>query len=78
MHEAFKQVIMQMRTKRSAVLRLLYSGVPDRFGHQLLWEPWQYFEQVKGNDDDDETDEQKSIRLSLLPFSVYPKSEEDL
>ena len=71
-------VIMQMRTKRSAVLRLLYSGLPGRFGHQLLWEPWQYFEQVRGNDDDEETYEQKSIRLSLLPFSVYPKSEEDL
>ena len=69
--------VMQRRAGQPAVLHLLYSGTPGRFGHQLLWEPWQYLEDVTGNDGDEETVEQKNSRIALFPMSVYPNSLDD-
>ena len=66
--------VMQRRTGQSAVLHLLYSGAPGRFGHELLWEPWQYLEDVRGNQADEETVQQKTTRLAMFPMSVYPTS----
>ena len=75
MHEAFKRGNHANEDKKicSSAASPLWPAWP-------IWTPTIVgaYEQVKGNDDDDETDEQKSIRLSLLPFSVYPNSEEDL
>ena len=64
--------VMKRREGRPAVLHLLYSGVPGAFGHELLWEPWQYLEDVRGNPSDEETLEQKNTRLTMFPFSVLP------
>ena len=71
--------VMQRRAGQPAVLHLLYSGAPGRFGHELLWEPWQYLEDVRGNQADEETVQQKNTRLAIFPMSVYPASpnEED-
>ena len=69
--------VMQRRVGQPAVLHLLYSGVPGRFGHELLWSPWQYLEDVTGNQVDEETVEQKNARLDMFPMSVYPASLDD-
>ena len=69
--------VMLRRTGQPAVLHLLYSGALGRFGHQLLWEPWQYLEDVRGNHGDDETFQQRNIRLAVYPKSVYPTSLND-
>ena len=57
-----------------AVLHLLYSGAPGRFGHELLWDQWQFLEDVWGNQTDEETLQQKNKRLAIFPMSVYPTS----
>ena len=69
--------VMLRRRGRPAVLHLLFSGAPGRFGHELLWEPWQYLEDVQGNQSDEETQRQKITRLAIFPLSVYPTSPDD-
>ena len=69
--------VMQRRTGQPAVLHLLYSGAPGRFGHSLLWDPWQFLEDVRGNQADEETLEQKIGRLAVFPMSVFPVSLDD-
>ena len=67
-------IVMKRRKGRLAVLQLLYSGAPGAFGHELLWEPWQYLEDVRGNPSNEETLEQKNTRLAIFPLSMYPTS----
>ena len=69
--------VMQRRAGQPAVLYLLYSRAPGRFGHELLWEPWQYLEDVRGNQADEETVQQKNTRLAIFPMSVYPASPDE-
>ena len=38
----------------------------------LLWSPWTELEGVNGEQDEDETDEQKEKRLCVFPKSVFP------
>ena len=66
--------VMQRRAGKPAVLHLLFSGAPGRFGHELLWDPWQFLEEVRGNPTDEETLQQKNTRLAIFPMSVYPTS----
>ena len=70
--------IMQKRSGPRAVLHLVQSGVPGRYGNQLLWSPWQYLEDVSGNQQEEESDVQKRTRLSIFPMSVYPSLTENL
>ena len=69
--------VMQRRVGKPAVLHLLYSGAPGRFGHELLWHPWQFLEDVRGNQSDEESVQQKNSRLAIFPLSVYPTSVND-
>ena len=69
--------VMTRREGRSAVLHLLYSGAPGRLGHELLWDPWLFLEEVRGNEADKETLEQKNTRLAIFLFSVFPASPND-
>ena len=69
--------VMQRRTGQPAVLHLLYSGAPGRFGNKLLWEPWQYLEDVRENQAEEETLQQKNTRLATFPLSVFPTSQDD-
>ena len=66
--------VMQRRAGKPAVLHLLFSGAPGSFGHDLLWDPWQFLEEVRGNPTDEETLQQKNTRLAIFPMSVYPTS----
>ena len=70
-------VVMQRRVGQPAVLHLLYSGAPGRFGHALLWHPWQFLEGVKENQCDNETPQQRKSRLAVFPKSVYPTNPDD-
>ena len=70
-------IVMKRRKGRLAVLQLLYSGAPGAFGHELLWEPWRYLEDVRGNQSNEETLEQKNTRLAIFPLSMYPSSLSD-
>lgn len=70
--------IMQKRSGPRAVLHLLQSGAPGRHGNQLLWSPWQYLEEVSGDQQEEESDAQKRTRLSIFPMSVYPSLTEKL
>ena len=65
-------LVMQMRAGPRAVLQLLPSGAPGKHGNQLLWTAWQYLEDVSGEQQEEESDEQKRTRLSIFPMSVYP------
>ena len=69
--------VMQRRTGQPAVLHLLYSGAPGRFGNELLWEPWQHLEDVRGNQAEEETPQQKNTRLAIFPLSVFSSSRDD-
>ena len=70
-------LVMQRRVGQPAVLHLLYSGAPGRFGHALLWHPWQFLEDVKENQCDNETPQQRKSRLAVFPKSVYPTNPDD-
>ena len=63
--------IMVRRVGKKAVLHLLYSGKASKHGNQLLWSPWQYLEEVTGVQEEEETEEQRNIRLQIFPTSVF-------
>ena len=64
--------VMQQRSGPKAVLHLLYSDAPGKHGNQLLWSPWRYLEDVREDQQEEETDLQKNRRLAVFPMSVYP------
>ena len=67
--------VLVKRSGKNAVLHLLYDGRARRHGSQLLWKPWQFLEEIRDeNQDQDETDEQKRRRLQVFPMS---KEEEE-
>ena len=43
----------------------------------LMWTPWRFLEELSGVQDDEETVEQKRIRLEVFPLSVFPFSGAD-
>ena len=59
-------------TEANAVPHLLYSGMLDSYGNQLLWSPWDQLETVNGNQDEIETQNQTGVRFSMFPMSVFP------
>ena len=42
-----------------------------------MWTPWRFLEEVSGVQDEEETQEQKRIRLEVFPLSVFPYSGAD-
>ena len=38
----------------------------------LLWSPWTELERVNGEQEEEETEEQKETRLCVFPRSVFP------
>ena len=69
--------LMKRREDVNAVPNLLYSGLKSKHMNQLMWSTWQKLEEVNGEQDENETQDQKKIRLELFPFSVYPMEGED-
>ena len=69
--------LMVKRAGKKAVLHLLYSGKASKHGNQVLWTNWQHLEEVTGEQDEEETAEQKSTRLKIFPSSVFQQDNFD-
>lgn len=70
--------IMVRRSQGSkAVIQLLRHGTSSKYANCLLWNPWQYLEEIGAGQEDEETEAQKETRLSIFPMSVFPYLEED-
>ena len=70
--------IMVRRGGQKAVLHLQYSGKTSKHGNQLLWSCWQHLEEVTGVQAEEETAEQRSIRLEIFPKSVFQQDDDDI
>ena len=70
--------IMKRRQDVEAVPILLFSGCSSEYANQLMWSPWQQLEEVTGNQEQEETENQKETRLQIFPLSVFPSIEEDI
>ena len=68
--------ILKRRNSERAV-PLFLSGSTSKHGNQLMWTPWRFLEDLSGVQDDEETVEQKRIRLEVFPLSVFPFSGAD-
>ena len=78
--------IMLLTNERIAVRRsqgiraaplLLYHGTTSKYSNCLLWTAWQHLEEVKPEQEEEETEDQKKIRLTIFPMSKFPSSRED-
>ena len=69
--------IMKRRQDVDAVPILLFSECSSEHANQLMWSPWQQLEEVTGIQEQEETENQKKIRLNIFPLSVFPCIEED-
>ena len=63
--------VMKKREEKAA-LSLPEKGKRNKYATMLLWSPWTELEAVNGEQDEDETEEQKATRLSVFPKSVFP------
>ena len=63
---------MKRRAIGIAVPLILPSGSIGKLGNQLMWTPWRFLENVTGDQDEEETEVQRQIRLELFPRSVFP------
>ena len=71
-----RMVVRRSQGKR-AIPHLLYHGTTSKYSNCLLWTPWQHLEEVEPHQEEEETDNQKNIRLSIFPMSKFPSSQED-
>ena len=73
--------ILIRRQEVMAAPNLLYSGCTSKHGNQLMWSHWEKLEDVTGEQIEEETESQKSVREQIFPLSVFPiledESEED-
>ena len=78
--------IMLLTNERIAVRRsqgiraaphLLYHGTTNKYSNCLLWTAWQHLEEVKPQQEEEETEDQKKMRLTIFPMSKFPSSQED-
>ena len=69
--------LMKRRHGRHAVPNLLYSGCSSKHGNELMWTSWRQLEDVTGEQDEEETENQRGVRLELFPLSVFPIVKED-
>ena len=69
--------LMKRREGVIAVPNLLFSGCISKHGNQLMWSPWQQLEDVTGIQEENETEDQKRVRLEIFPLSMFPIAEEE-
>ena len=62
------EVLMIKRSGRDAVLHFLYDGKARKHGNQVLWESWQFLEEIR-DQDQDVTEQQTRTRLEVFPMS---------
>ena len=69
--------VMKRRQDGRAVPLLLHSGTVSRHGNQVLLSPWRRLEEVTGDQEEEETADQKKRRLEIFPFSLIPFDDDD-
>ena len=69
--------IMKLRTERKAALLLLSAKAAHKHGNQILWSPWRNLEEVTGEQEVEETEEQRQRRLEIFPMSLYYQMSEE-
>ena len=60
------------RRNEKAALNIHKEGKTNKYITMLLWSPWTELEGVNGEQNEEETEEQKQRRLSVFPSSVFP------
>ena len=68
--------ILKRRQDANAVPLLLHNGTISKHGNQLLFEPWQYLEEITGIQEENETQGQRNRRLQIFPCSSIPFAED--
>ena len=68
------QKIMKRRETKS-ILMFQSNDSTDGYLSELLWSKWTKLEEVTGEQDEEETQEQKQTRLDVFPLSVFPVHE---
>ena len=74
---AHKQKIMKLRAEGKAALWVLSARASHKHGNQILWSPWRKLEEVTGEQDMEETEEQRERRLDIFPVSVFYQISEE-
>ena len=69
--------IMRRRQDRKAVPHLLFSGSISKHGTQIMFSPWRQLEDVDGSQEEEETEDQRTVRLKIFPCSVIPHDGEE-
>ena len=69
------EVVMVKRSGKDAVLHFLCDGKTRRHGSQVLWEPWQFLEEIS-DQDQGVTEEQTRRRLEVFPMSQGEQDED--
>ena len=69
--------IMRRRQDGKAVPLLLFSGSISKHGNQVMFSPWRQLEDVDGSQDEEETNDQRRVRLKIFPCSVIPHDGEE-
>ena len=69
--------LMKRRQDANAVPTLLFFGCTSRYGNQLMWSPWDRLEDVTGVQDEDETENQRRVRLEIFPLSCFQMTKGD-
>ena len=63
--------IMKLRTEGKAALWIVSAKASHKHGNQILWSPWRKLEEVTGEQEMEETEEQRERRLEIFPMSVF-------
>ena len=66
---------MVKRSGKDAVFHFLYDGKTRRHGSQVLWEPWQFLEEIS-DQNQGVTEEQTRRRLEVFPMSQGEQDED--
>ena len=69
------EVVMVKRSGKDAVFHFLYDWKTRRHCSQVLWEPWQFLEEIS-DQDQGETEEQTRRRLEVFPMSQGEQDED--
>ena len=65
------RILVKRSNESKAVIHLLHHGTTSKYANCLLWNPWQFLENIATNQQEEETDAQKNTRLSIFPMSVF-------
>ena len=71
------RILVRRSHQNKAILQLLYHTTTSKYLSFLLWSPWWHLEDIKPNQEQDETEDQMMSRLSIFPMSMCEDVEEE-